>query len=191
MKGTQAVLPPQGHVYEVLEQKAAAELGEGEAEAAPSGWLRFEDWVVGSLAIGALLLCSYNVVVRYFHPAWTLELVDEVQVYVIIWAVFLALGGVTAADRHVKADLFVSFFPPVMRKFAEVFVEVLGLAFALLLVWYGVILAYQAWSFGDVSTTSLRFPMWIYVAALPAGGFAMAIGYLLRLKRHVSERAAR
>ncbi len=191
MKAHPATLPAQGNVYDTLKQKAAAELAQGETEAAPRGWLRIEDLLVGGLAIGALLLCSYNVIVRYFHPAWTLEMVDEVQVYVIVWAVFLALGGVTAADRHVKADLFVSLFPPAVRRLAEVFVELLGLAFALLLVWYGVILTYQSWDFGDVSTTSLRFPMWIYMAALPAGGLAMTIGYLLRLKRHLPGGAAR
>src|SRR5512140_3389132 len=135
------------------------------------------------MAIGALALCSFTVAVRFFHPAWTLEMVDEVQVYVIIWAVFLALGAVTVADRHVKSDLFVSFFPPPLKRAVEIFVDLLGLAFALLLIWYGGVAAYQSWSYGDVSTTSLRFPLWMYVAALPAGGLTLAIGYVTRLKR--------
>ncbi len=183
MEADQAALPPQPAVYEALRQKAAAELGEGEPEAGAPLWLRVEDVIVGGLAIFALLLCSYNVVVRYFHPVWTLEMVDEVQVYVIIWAVFVALGAVTVADRHVKSDLFVGFFSPALKRAQEVFVDLLGLAFALVLLWYGGVVAYQSWSYGDVSTTSLRFPLWIYVAALPAGGLSLALGYAIRLAR--------
>lgn len=185
MEAKEAALPPQSAVLEALRQKAAAELAQEEPEAAQPLWLRIEDVLVGGLAVGALLLCSYNVAVRYFNPALTLELVDEVQVYVIVWAIFLSLGAVTVADRHVKADLFVTFFPEPLRRASEIFIDVLGLAFAGMLLWYGGVVAYQSWSYGDLSTTSLRFPLWIYVAALPAGGLALAIGYLIRLRRRL------
>lgn len=185
MEAKEAALPPQPAVYEALRQKAAAELAQEDGEAAQPLWLRTEDLLVGGLAVGALLLCSYNVVVRYFHPGWTLELVDEMQVYVIVWAIFLSLGAVTVADRHVKADLFVTFFPEGLRRATEFFIDLLGLAFAGMLVWYGGVMAYQSWSYGDVSTTSLRFPLWIYASSLPAGGLALSIGYLIRLRRRL------
>ncbi len=184
MDAKDAALAPQPAVYEALRQKAAAELAQPDEDAAQPLWLRIEDLLVGGLATAALLLCSYNVVVRYFHPAWTLELVDEVQVYVIVWAVLLSLGAVTVADRHVKADLFVTFFPPGLRRATELFIDLLGLAFAGMLLWYGATLAWQSWDYGDVSTTTLRFPLWIYFSALPAGGVALAVGYLIRLGRH-------
>lgn len=185
MSAKEAILPAESAVFEGLRQKAAAEVGEGAGDAR-SGLARADEVIVGGLGLLALLICSFNVVVRYFHAQWTLEWADEVQVYVIIWAVFLALGAVTLADRHVKADLFVHFFPAPMRRAIEIFVDTLGLAFALLLLWYGGILAWQAWSYGDVSTTSLRFPMWIYAAALPAGALALAIAHCARLKRRFS-----
>jgi len=185
MNAKDAVLPPQPALYEALRQKAAADLDHKVGEARQPLWLQIESVLVGGLAVGALLLCSYNVAVRYFNPAWTLELVDEVQVYVIVWAIFLSLGAVTVADRHVKADLFVAFFPEGLRRVSEFFIDLLGLAFAGTLLWYGSVAAYQSWSYGDVSTTSLRFPLWIYIAALPAGGLALSLGYLLRLRRRL------
>ncbi|MHB1122539.1 MAG: TRAP transporter small permease [Ramlibacter sp.] len=189
MEAKDAALPPQPAVYEALRQKAAAELSQEDGETAQPLWLRIEDLLVGGLAVAALLLCSYNVVVRYFHPAWTLELVDEVQVYVIVWAVLLSLGAVTVADRHVKADLFVTFFPPRLRCATDLFIDLLGLAFGGMLLWYGATLAYQSWDYGDVSTTTLRFPLWIYFSALPAGGLALCIGYLIRLRRRLRRRS--
>ena len=161
-----------------LTEKAEAELA---PHAAPrSAWSRFEEFLVGGLAFAALLVCSYNVFVRYFVPRLTLEAADEVQVYLVIWAVFLALGLVTAADRHVRADLFVATFPAGFRRRVSMFGELLGLAFALLLLGYGAAITWQTWSYGDVSTTSLRFPLWIYTAALPAGALLMAVAYAKR-----------
>lgn len=161
-----------------LADKAEAELA---PHAAPrSLWIRIEEVLVGGLAFTALLVCSYNVFVRYFLPSLTVEAADEVQVYVVIWAVFLALGLVTSADRHVRADLFVAMFAPRFRHWVSIFGESLGLAFSLLLLGYGVVITWQTWSYGDLSTTSLRFPMWIYTAALPAGALLMVVAYTSR-----------
>lgn len=185
-----AFRPAQPAIYQALQQKAASEL-EQEENGEPSLISLIEGLLVGGMAIAALVLCSFNVLVRFFHPVWTMEMVDEVQVYVIVWAVFLALGAVTISDRHVKSDLFVGFFSPPLKRAVEFFVDLLGLAFAVLLIWYGGVAAYQSWSYGDVSTTTLRFPLWIYVAALPAGGLTLAIGYVTRLTRLLRSRHAK
>ena len=190
MSGGHAAGDPNGHgaVFQALNEKAASELGHDERESTTL-LARLESLLVGGLAIAALSLCSANVAVRFFYPAWTLELSDEVQVYLIIWAVMLALGGVTLADRHVKADLFVSLFPQRVRTGFVVFGDILGLGFALMLLWFGVAIAYDSWDFGEVSITSLRFPLWIYVSALPAGALMLSIGYVIRLVRRLRERA--
>ena len=161
-----------------LAHKAEAELA---PHAGPrSAWIRLEEILVGGLALIALLVCSYNVFIRYFVPQLALEAADEIQVYLVIWAVFLALGLVTAADRHVRADLFVAMFPAKLRRVVSIFGELLGLAFALLLLGTGVAITWQTYTYGDVSTTSLRFPLWIYGAALPVGALLMAAAYAAR-----------
>lgn len=164
---------------------ASALAGKVEAELAPhavprSVWTRFEEILVGGLALLALVVCSYNVFVRYFVPQFAVEAAEEVQVYLVIWAVFLALGLVTAADRHVRADLFVAMFAPKARRVVNVFGELLGLAFALMLLGTGVAITWQTYSYGDVSTSSLRFPLWIYGAALPVGALLMSVAYAMR-----------
>lgn len=173
--------PNQETLFDALAQKAASELETSKAE--QSAWTRCEEFLIGALALAALALSSYNVLVRYFSPRLALEASDEVQVYLVMWGILLALGLVTAADRHVKADLFVGMFPDVFRRRVVIFGELLGLGFSLLLVWYGIAITWQAWSFGDVSTTSLRFPLWIFIAALPAGAFLMSVRYVLRVIR--------
>jgi C4-dicarboxylate transporter DctQ subunit len=171
----------QGAVYAALSDKAASELHVSDNTAGT----RLEQIMVGILALAALLICVYNAFVRYFYPPLTLEMSDEVQVYLVIWSVFLALGLVTAANRHVRADLFVSMFRPTTQKHLHTLSDVLGLAFSLLLVYYGTAVAWETYDYGDVSITSLRFPLWIYAAALPAGALLMGIRYALRVSRTI------
>jgi TRAP-type C4-dicarboxylate transport system permease small subunit len=168
-----------GALYEGLADKAAAEL---EAGTEASG-TRLEQIVVGALALAALMVCCYNILVRYFAPAHTLDWSDEVQVYIIVWAMFLVLGVVTATDRHVKADLFVGMFRKPVQARLLLFGDLLGLAFSCMLVYYGTIITWQSYDFGDLSISSLRFPLWIYFAALPTGCLLMAIHYALRIAR--------
>jgi len=169
--------PEQKAVFEALAGKAASEVHGG----GPMPGSRFEQILVGSIALAALALCTYNVVVRYFLPTLVLEWSDEVQVYLVIWAIFLSLGLVTAADRHVKADLFVGMFKAPTQRRLLLLADVLGLGFSIFLVVYGSLVAWETYDFGDVSITSLRFPLWIYAAALPVGGLLMAVRYLMRL----------
>jgi C4-dicarboxylate transporter DctQ subunit len=137
--------------------------------------------LVGGVAAASLVLATLNVLLRVFAPHHALEWGDEVQVYLVIWAVCLSFGAVTAADRHVKADLFVSMLSPRLRRSAVVLADALGLLMSALLAWYGFLVTYEAWEFGDLSTTTLRFPLWIYYAALPLGAGLMALRYAIRL----------
>jgi C4-dicarboxylate transporter DctQ subunit len=177
-----AIPEPSGNkIYETLRQKAQADLDAESHDVVESHPI--ESWIVGGLATLALLFCSYNVVMRLIAPALTLDFVEEVQVYMVIWAVFLSLGTLTMMDRHVKSDFFVNMFSPKMQSAVALLADVLGLIFSVGLVYFGGVVSYQAWDFGDVSTTVLRVPLWIYFSALPAGALLMAIAYIVRLKR--------
>lgn len=168
-------------LYESLRKKAQEDL-EAEAHTVPPSH-PLETLFVGGLAFTALVLCSYNVIARLFFPQYLLDFVEEFQVYMVIWAVFLSLGTLTIMDRHVKSDFFVNMFPPKLKTASAWLADILGLIFSLGISYYGFEVAYQAHEFGDVSTTMLRTPLWIYFAALPAGGVVMGIAYIIRIKR--------
>ncbi|MFO7746758.1 MAG: TRAP transporter small permease [Orrella sp.] len=174
----------QSKLYESLRKKAQDDLDAESHEVPKSHPL--ESFFVGGLVFTALVLCSYNVIARLFAPEYLLDFVEEFQVYMVIWAVFLSLGTLTLMDRHVKSDFFVNMFPPKLKVALGWFSDILGLGFAIVIVYYGFLVAHQAWEFGDVSTTMLRTPLWIYFAALPGGGVVMAIAYAVRLLRKVS-----
>lgn len=135
--------------------------------------------------MAALLLAAVNVVLRGTLPHLAIEWGDEVQVYLVIWAVCLSFSAVTARGRHIKADLFVDMMPPALRTGVAVLGDILGLAVSILLGYLAYGVTYEAWDFGDVSSTTLRFPIWIYQAALPLGMTLMALRYAIRLYSHL------
>jgi C4-dicarboxylate transporter DctQ subunit len=146
---------------------------------------RIDSVVVGVLGLGALLLASVNVLLRSLAPQHAIEWGDEVQVYLIVWAVCLSFAAVTAADRHIKADLFVGMLPAPAQRLLAILGDALGLVVSGILFWLAVLVTHESWDFGDVSTTTLRFPLWIYQACLPVGMGLMALNYLLRLLAHL------
>lgn len=142
---------------------------------------RLDTIFVGGLGMTALLLASVNVVLRGTLPHLAIEWGDEVQVYLVVWAVCLSFSAVTARGRHIKADLFVDMMPPALRTALAVFGDMVGLVVSALLAYLACAVTYEAWDFGDVSSTTLRFPIWIYQAALPVGMALMALRYAIRL----------
>ena len=58
---------------------------------------------------------------------------------------------------------------------------VAAIVFCGALVWYGWQVVETARLIDERSASDLRFPMWIYYAALPAGGALMLIRYVIRL----------
>lgn len=167
------------------------EFGPEEGEGQPRTLLdRVDSVLIGGLGLAALLLASVNVLLRTFLPHLTIEWGDEVQVYLVVWAVCLAFGALTASGRHIRADLFVALLPAGGRAALATFADLLGLAVSAVLFWFALLATWEAWDFGDVSTTTLRFPLWIYQAALPTGMALMALRHAIRLARRLGGRPA-
>ncbi len=150
-----------------------------EGAAPPSALQRVEDFIVGLLGLLAVLVCLYNVVLRNTSSSHAITASDEIQVYLIVWAVFLSLGVITSQGRHIKADLVLNYLGSNLKQKAFLFTYLLGLLFSMLMSYLGVQITLEAYEFGDVSSTSLRFPLWIYTAALPVGMSLMSLRYLL------------
>lgn len=146
----------------------------------PSRLRQIEDGIIGLFVLGALGICMVNVVLRNIGAGGVLQFSDEVQVYLMVWGIFLSLSLVCGEGRHIKVDTFVNALPPRVQALLLRGGDLLGAAFSLLLVVYGAMITYEAYDFGDLSSTSLRFPLWIYMAALPAGALLMAIRYAMR-----------
>ncbi|WGF87986.1 TRAP transporter small permease [Marinivivus vitaminiproducens] len=180
-----------------IEQSGTTPLVTSRAAASSGRWDRFLAWwdaietgVTGILIGGALALVTYTVVMRYVAPAYAPDFTEEVTVYAVMWSVLLAAGRVSLNREHVRADLVVGSFSARTQHMAAIAANLAGAVFSLFLVVYGGLVAYEAWDFGDLSPTNLRFPLWIYYACLPVAGVLIGVGHLLaagRLMRRPGE----
>jgi TRAP-type transport system small permease protein len=148
--------------------------------------LRGDDEIVTSLAraaaraVDGLAIATFTgmfacvlaqVVFRYFFGdplVWS----DELARYLFVWCSFL--GWVIAARK--RSHLSVSIVADRLSANGRALLALLGaaaaIAFAALLVYYGVRIAARNW---DVETTSLAMPMGVVYAIVPAAAIAVAL----------------
>jgi TRAP-type C4-dicarboxylate transport system permease small subunit len=148
-------------------------------------WGRLERWFIGALGLGALALAAHRILTRYVFTDWAVIWTDEVLVYMLIGATFVAGSLLVEEDAHVRADLVLRLLPPGAQRAVEIVNSTLALVFCALLCWFGLQVARDAWQLGERSLTPLAFPMWIYYGCLPLGAALMTLRYLRRLARYL------
>jgi len=144
-------------------------------------WDRAEQILAGVLGIAALALALWQVASRYFFPQSSISYAEEVIVYLVVWAIMIVSSQLVRADGHVRPDLVLNFVPAGVKRWMEAFNSVAAIVFCAALTWYGWQVVTTALLIDEHSASDLRFPMWIYYAALPAGGLLMSLRYLIRL----------
>ena len=144
-------------------------------------WNRLELAVVGTLAGIALVLSLYEMAMRYLAPRLAPDWSSELVVYLVIWSAFVAASLLADANRHVRVDLFIRLLPPGMQRGLEIFNSAASLFFCVLLLWFGWQVVDLAQLLDERSSSSMRFPMWIYYLSLPVGAALMSLRFARRL----------
>ena len=119
--------------------------------------------------------------IALFLAQQSISYAEEVIVYLMIWAIMIVSSQLVRTDGHVRPDLVLNVVPPNAARWMEVFNCAAAIVFCGALVWYGRQVVEIALLIDERSSSDLRFPMWIYYAALPAGGLLMLIRYVIRL----------
>ena len=147
-------------------------------------WNQVENFLVGFLAIAAVLFVLYGVIGRYVlraAPDW----IEEAAIYMLIWSAYLVASILVAENGHVGATFVIEYIPIKARRIVEIFISILALGFSVIVVWYGLQIVFQIFTAGQKSSTSLRFPLWIPYLAVPGGYILVGMRYLIRIYRLV------
>ena len=148
-------------------------------------WDTIERTLVGLLGLLAMVIGLVQVLGRYFFPADAISWAEEVIVYLVVWGVMIISSQLVRLDGHVRPDLVLRLVPPQGQRWLETFNCLVALFFCAGMIWYGWQIVDTSLLLDERSSTDLQFPMYIYYAALPAGGVLMAMRYLIRLYRFV------
>ena len=144
-------------------------------------WNRAEQTIVGVLGLTALAFALWQILSRYFFPQGAISYAEEVIVYLMIWAIMIVSSQLVDTDGHVRPDLVFNIVPDWLLRWMEMFNCTAAIVFCGALAWYGLQIVQTARQIEESSASDLRFPMWIYYAALPAGSGLMLIRYVIRL----------
>jgi C4-dicarboxylate transporter DctQ subunit len=144
-------------------------------------WNRAEQALVGLLGLVALAFALWQVLSRYLFPQGSISYAEEVIVYLVIWAIMIVSSQLVRADSHVRPDLILNIVPGRVLRWMEIFNCAAAILFCGALVWYGWEIVETARLIDERSASDLRFPMWIYYAALPTGSALMLIRYGVRM----------
>ena len=144
-------------------------------------FVRIPMHVLAVVMIAGVALNFINVIARYFFSApifWA----EEVLVYTMIWAVFLALPAVTFSNDHLRMDLFYLKLQARLRMAVDVLCGLLYVVFGTFAAWNSYKVVALLAQNRQASVTA-GLPMAIVHAALPIGFALMVLAVAVRALR--------
>jgi TRAP-type C4-dicarboxylate transport system permease small subunit len=146
--------------------------------------------VFGMIALlVASFVLTYSVFSRYLFRAAT-DWQDEVAVFSIVGAVFLAGAWVQAQRGHIGIEAVASILPPSANRVRIVIVDLMTVAFCAFFAWKSWTLFYEAWV--DKMTTSSTFspPLTIPYGLMALGMTLLVVQIALQLAAHFAGKRA-
>lgn len=139
---------------------------------------RVEGIIVGVLGLCMLALATFQVATRYLLPGYVTSGMEELIVYIFVWAAMIACAERVSRIGHIRADLLLRKLSPRQLRVAELFGAFLSLVLCVGLTWYGAEVVQIAHLIDERSQTGVSFPMWIFYLALPVGAGLMSLRYV-------------
>jgi TRAP-type C4-dicarboxylate transport system permease small subunit len=100
---------------------------------------------------------------------------------------FLAHAHTLKRGEHIRVNLFLERFGPKVARALELWSHAAGTFFCAVLAVFSVRLAWQSWTFNDVSQGNDATPLWIPQIAMALGAIvllvAMADDFVLHIRR--------
>ncbi|MCJ2081761.1 TRAP transporter small permease [Methylobacterium sp. J-090] len=137
--------------------------------------------VFGGLAlVGACLVLSYSVLVRYWFKEPT-EWQDEMAVFLIVGATFFSAAAVQARRGHVAIEALSGLLSPRVNRARLLMADVISIVFVTFFAWKSWTLFHEAWVDGQVSQSTWGPPLWIPYALMALGMSFLALQFLLQI----------
>lgn len=131
----------------------------------------FAKWVerLFGLVFCAVVLLNFVSAALRYAGGRALVGADEVQVYVMVWLIFLGAAVAGVRHMHLRMDVFVQRLGPALGWWRGLFEAMLSLAICALMTWVSIGFVNEMMAMGQHSDGA-GIPMWL-VHAAPAAGF--------------------
>jgi TRAP-type C4-dicarboxylate transport system permease small subunit len=109
-----------------------------------------------------------------FHVRGT----DAYAGYTMAACGFLALAHTLKRGEHIRVTLFLNHAGQRARRALELWCYLVATVAAALLAWFSVRLAWQSYTFNDISTANDATPLWIPQIAMAAGAIVLLVAFV-------------
>lgn len=134
--------------------------------------------VLALALIVGISLNFINVVGRYL-AGFTINGVDEIEIYILIWIAFIGAAIVTWRGEHLRMDVLLSACPVWVQKTEAVVETLVMVAVTIFVAWQSFLYVERIHSLGALSDIA-HIPTWIPHSAITIGFGSMAVLVILR-----------
>lgn len=142
--------------------------------------------LAGLSMVGLLGMVLLSIVSRQLHFSATGT--DGYAGYLMAAAGFLALAHTLKRGEHIRVTLLINALNPRWKRVFEIWALAAASALALLFAAYSCKLAWQSYSFHDVSTGIDATPLWIPQLSMAAGTVILAVAFIDELVLEIMNR---
>jgi TRAP-type C4-dicarboxylate transport system permease small subunit len=126
--------------------------------------------------VGLLVAVLLSVIGRQLH--FNIPGIDAYAGYLMAGAGFLALAHTLKRGEHIRVTLLIGRLQGAPQRAMELWALFAATLLALLAAFYSVRLAWQSYSFHDISTANDATPLWIPQLSMALGTAVLAIAFL-------------
>lgn len=136
-------------------------------------WQNFERWISIFLIAFLAIILFVEVLSRYIFYT-SVGWIGELSGYVFVWFIYLSISHVTGKNTHIRVQLLDFILPPRWIQRVDFCMNLLWLAFNVLMTWYGVQLVVSVIKF-PFRSTILDISMAIPYSIIPLAFGLMTI----------------
>lgn len=147
-------------------------------------------WIAGGLTAVMMVAEIREVVGRHFfnNPAdWSLELCG----YLLVGLVYLGAPFTEIRDHHIRIDFIYERFAGLRKKIADVFINCVGISWALIVCWQGGRIALHSWETSARSSDSMMWPLFPSQVLIPIGSGLVGLVLIAKLVKIFVSMASR
>jgi TRAP-type C4-dicarboxylate transport system permease small subunit len=142
--------------------------------------------LAGCLLCLMIFMTFFESVARYvgYPTSWTMEFTE----YALVYLVCLAISYTEKYSDHIRVDFFINLLPREIKNYVEIFNYCCIILLTITLTYYGFKLSLKSFTFGVLSPTPLRVPLFLVQSILPIGMAMMAVKSFFKFLSLIKER---
>jgi len=131
-------------------------------------------WIGGGLTAVMMIAVMREVIGRHFFNTpsdWSLEL----SCYLLVGLSYLAAAHTELMDGHIRIDFIYERFRGRAKAVVDMIIPLIGLTWAVIVVWQGGRLAFKSLAIGARSSQAMEWPLFPSQILVPIGGALLGL----------------